>query len=95
MNNSNGIEVGDLVVVYKLPSCKCPQSLGLFGQVLALRHVGKASCAHCGAEREPALVAFGITEDGCGIEAYRLKKIPPIEVLDELILEEEFYDENV
>lgn len=85
------IKIGDLVWVAENPICGCSQSYGMVFQVTALVECGNGCCHYCKAPRPEALLAFIL--HGYGIEAYRLRVIPPKEELDRLIEEKEFTKE--
>lgn len=81
------IKVGDLVWVADLPSCGCPHALGSIFHVTAFNDAPFSGCVHCGADRVPALAAWG-DPSGWSVEVWRLRRIPPLEELDEVKKEE-------
>ena len=81
------IKIGDLVVVVRLPSCGCAQALGEIFQVTDFVDTKTPHCIHCQAPRPAGPAAMG-SPTGFSIELDRLKRIPPIDELDKLIVEE-------
>jgi len=75
------IEVGDTVMVVRLPSCGCDTAMGHVFEVAGIRGSSTPPiCITCQRERidgNPA--AFGEGHDP--VELYRLKKLPPFHEL--------------
>lgn len=76
------IDVGDQVVVVRLPSCGCATAMGHVFEVIGIRGSSTPPiCITCHQERKdgnPA--AFGEGHDP--VELYRLRKLPPLKELE-------------
>jgi hypothetical protein len=76
------IDVGDRVMVVRLPSCGCDYALGNIFDVAGIRSSNTPPvCLTCHQERadgNPA--AFGDTH--MPVEVYRLRKLPPLTELE-------------
>lgn len=76
------IDVGDRVMVVRLPSCGCDTALGDVFDVAGIRGSENSPvCLTCRKERidgNPA--AFG--EKHMPVELYRLKKLPPLKEME-------------
>lgn len=79
------IQVGDAVMVVKLPVCGCDLAMGWVFTVEAILPSKIGGCSTCGADRGPDDVA--VFEDGC-VELFRLKRLPPFADLEGLESEE-------
>ena len=83
------IEVGDLVVVVRpTPCCKKDGSIGKIYTVTGF--ISQARCKHCGEIYEGSVAV--VEEAGRGEPVSRLKRIPPMGELDNLILMEEAWN---
>ncbi len=83
------IQKGDLVVVVKpTPCCGKEGSVGKIYEVEEFIEVAK--CRHCGKLYNGKVAV--LTEAGRGEPVIRLKRIPPIEELDNLERIEEMYE---
>lgn len=78
---SGPIKVGDLVMVVKLPACKCPRTH--LGEIFTVIEVDGPIGWHCGACKSKTgygMTARLTTQFWAGF--YRLKRIPPLEELE-------------
>jgi hypothetical protein len=84
------ISVGDLVMVMRQSACICPNESKIIGHVFTvtnLRVIG-GLCQACGRPLAIANVAIGHSGGG-DVEVSRLKRIPPLEELDDVKKDEE------
>lgn len=86
---SEPIKVGDLVQVWRgKPCCGWYGRLGEIYVVIAFRITGDERCSQCGTPANGVTNALGWEHDA-GYSLYRLKKIPPLNELDDVKREEE------
>src|SRR5690348_13823936 len=82
------ISVGDLVQVVRTPKCGCTTTLGLIFRVASFTHEEWTACGTCRAEGGSKVLAdssINSPNGGTyGFETHRLKRIPPLEELDDV-----------
>jgi hypothetical protein len=89
---SNEIKVGDLVQVVKESPCAVGgmKSIGMIFRVADMGPcTDEVGCRWCGGVHYPAETLMATKKLGWRVAAYRLKRIPPLDELDDVKRDEE------